>query len=151
MAGNHSRTSMNKDEVLRDNRLDTLIPWYIKAKLSNCENVIFNTANIDPTISNWIIRGNKYLMVHGDYDSFSESGISKLVMMLGFKPTAIFYGHFHRCSFDEIADIKIIRSGSFSGAVDDYTISKRMSGSPSQMVCVIDDNGVQTCYPIKLI
>lgn len=151
VAGNHSRTSMNKDEVLRDNRLDTLIPWYIKAKLSNCENVIFNTANIDPTISNWIIRGNKYLMVHGDYDSFSESGISKLVMMLGFKPTAIFYGHFHRCSFDEIADIKIIRSGSFSGAIDDYTISKRMSGSPSQMVCVIDDNGVRTCYPIKLI
>lgn len=150
VAGNHSRTSMNKDEVLRNNRLDTLIPWYIKAKLSNCQSVVFNEDNIDPTISNWVIRGNKYLLVHGDYDSFSESGISKLVMMLGYKPTAIFYGHFHKCSYDEIADIKLIRSGSFSGAVDDYTISKRMSGSSSQMVCVVDDSGVQTVYPIKL-
>lgn len=150
VSGNHSRTSMNKDAVLRNNRLDTLIPWYIKAKLSTSPHIVFNEENIDPTISNWIIRGKKYLLVHGDYDSFSESGISKLVMMLGYKPEAIFYGHFHKCSYDEISDIKLIRSGSFSGAVDDYTISKRMSGSPSQMVCVIDDSGVQTCYPVQL-
>ena len=82
---------MNKDEVLRDNRLDTLIPWYIKAKLEHITNISFYEDNIDPTISDWEIRGNFYLMVHGDYDSFSERGISKLVMMLGFKPEGIFY------------------------------------------------------------
>lgn len=150
VAGNHSRTSMNKDEVLRNNRLDTLIPWYIKAKLSHINNIGFCENNIDPTISNWEIRGNKYLMVHGDYDSYSESGISRLVMMLGFKPTGIFYGHLHRCSYDDIANVKIIRSGSFCGAIDDYTVTKRFSGSPSQMVCVLNDNGVVACYPIEL-
>lgn len=150
VSGNHSRTSMNKDEVLRDNRLDTLIPWYIKAKLGHIHNIIFYDNNIDPTISDWWIRDKAYLMVHGDYDSFSERGISKLVMMLGFKPEGIFFGHFHRCSYDEIAGVKIVRSGSFSGTVDDYTITKRLSGSPSQMVCVINNDGIEVCYPVAL-
>jgi len=72
------------------------------------------------------------------------------VMMLGYKPTAIFYGHLHRCSYDDISGVKIIRSGSFCGTVDDYTISKRLSGKASQMVCVLDHTGVTTCYPIDL-
>lgn len=150
VSGNHSRTSMNKDEVLRNNRLDTLIPWYTKAKLSHIKNISFCEDNIDPTISNWEIRSKKYLMVHGDYDSFSESGISKLVLLLGYKPEGIFYGHLHRCSYDSIADVKIIRSGSFCGAIDDYTITKRFSGVPSQMVCVLNSDGVKACYPIEL-
>ena len=150
VAGNHSRTSF-KDQVLRGNRLDNLIPWYMKAKLSHLQNVIFiDDENYDSTIATCIIRGNEYLLVHGDWDSYSESGVSKLVMMLNFKPRGIFYGHLHRCSYDDIANIKIVRSGSFSGTTDDYTISKRLSGKPSQMVCVIDNNGIKCCYPVQL-
>lgn len=150
VAGNHSRTFF-KDQVLRGNRLDNLIPWYMKAKLSHIDNIKFiDDQNYDATIGCCTVRGKEYLMVHGDFDSFSEKGVSKLVMMLGFKPTAIFYGHLHRCSFDDIAGVKIIRSGSFSGTSDDYTISKRLSGQPSQMVCVVDSNGINACYPVQL-
>lgn len=150
VAGNHSRTSF-KDQVLRGNRLDNLIPWYMKAKLSHIDNISFvDDDNYDATIGCCAIRGHRYWLVHGDFDSFSENGVSKLVLMMGYKPTAIFYGHLHRCSYDEISDVKIIRSGSFSGASDDYTISKRMSGSPSQMVCVVDGNGINAFYPIEL-
>lgn len=150
VAGNHSRTSF-KDQVLRGNRLDNLIPWYMKAKLSHIDNIKFiDDQNYDATIGCCTVRGKEYLMVHGDFDSFSEKGVSKLVMMLGFKPTAIFYGHLHRCSFDDIAGVKIIRSGSFSGTSDDYTVSKRLSGQPSQMVCVVDSNGINACYPVQL-
>lgn len=150
VAGNHSRTSF-KDQVLRGNRLDNLIPWYMKAKLSHLDNVKFiDDENYDATIGKCDIRGQKYLLVHGDYDSYSENGVSKLVMMLGFKPHAILFGHLHRCSYDDIAGVKIIRSGSFSGTVDDYTISKRLCGAPSQMVCVVDSTGVNACYPIEL-
>lgn len=150
VAGNHSRTSF-KDQVLRGNRLDNLIPWYMKAKLSHINNICFvDDDNYDSTIGRLNIRGNEYLMVHGDFDSYSEQGVSKLVMMLGVKPTAIFYGHLHRCSYDDIAGVKIIRSGSFSGTSDDYTISKRLYGRPSQMVCIIDDGGINACYPIEL-
>ena len=150
VAGNHSRTSF-KDQCLRGNRLDNLIPWYMKAKLSSVENVSFiDNQNYDSTIGTSTIRGNEYLMVHGDFDSFSESGVSKLVMMLDHKPKAIFYGHLHRCSYDEIAGVKIIRSGSFCGTSDNYTVQKRLSGKASQMVCIATNKGIIACYPVEL-
>jgi predicted phosphodiesterase len=150
VAGNHSRTSF-KDQVLRGNRLDNLIPWYMKAKLEHIVNIHFiDNYNYDSTIGRCTIRGNEYILVHGDFDSYSEKGVSRLVLMLGFKPTAILYGHLHRCSYDDIAGVKIIRSGSFCGTSDDYTVSKRLSGLPSQMVCVADTNGVFACYPVEL-
>lgn len=152
--GNHSRMSF-KDQVLRDERLDELIPWYMSAKLSHLENIYFvpETENYDPTVGCVEINQNKYLLVHGDYDSFSESGISKLLMMLDLKTSdvdAIFYGHLHRCSYDDISNVKIIRSGSFCGTGDDFTVSKRLSGSPSQMVCVVGEHGIDACYPVRL-
>ena len=70
--------------------------------------------------------------------------------MLNFKQKGKYYCHLHRCSYDDIANVKIIRSGSFSGTTDDYTISKRLSGKPSQMVCVIDRDGIKSCYPVSL-
>lgn len=150
VAGNHSRTHF-KDEVLRGNRLDNLVPWYVKAKLSHVENVTFIDAyNYDQTIGVCNIRGNKYIMVHGDFDDYSEKGVSKLVMMLGIIPKAIFYGHMHRCSYDDVSGVKIVRSGSFSGTIDDYTISKRLKGYPQQMVCVVNDDGIKSCYPVNL-
>lgn len=150
VAGNHSRTSY-KDQVLRGNRLDNLIPWYMKAKLAHLSNVHFvDNDNYDATIGNFNIRDHEYLIVHGDFDGFNENGVSKLVMMLGYKPTGIFYGHLHRCSYDDVAGVKIVRSGSFSGTSDDYTISKRITGKPQQMVCVLNDRGIFACYPIEL-
>lgn len=150
VAGNHSRTSY-KDQVLRGNRLDNLIPWYMKAKLAHLSNVHFvDDDNYDATIGNFNIRDHEYLIVHGDFDGFNENGVSKLVMMLGYKPTGIFYGHLHRCSYDDVAGVKIVRSGSFSGTSDDYTISKRITGKPQQMVCVLNDRGIFACYPIEL-
>ena len=106
--------------------------------------------NHDTTIGCFAIRGHRYLIVHGDYDGFNESGVSKLVMMLGYKPTAIMYGHMHRCSYDDISGVKIIRSGSFNGVSEDYLVSRRITGKPQQMVCVLNDAGVSSCYPVEL-
>lgn len=150
VAGNHSRTSF-KDQTLRGNRLDNLIPWYMKAKLAHLANIAFiDDANHDSTIGCCTIRGKQYLLVHGDFDDFNEKGLSKLIMMIGYKPYAIFYGHFHCNAYKDVSGVELIRSGSFCGTSDDYTISKRMSGSPSQMVCVVDNSGISALYPIKL-
>ena len=150
VAGNHSRTSY-KDDVLRGNRLDNLIPWYMKAALSHIGNVHFiDKYNYDETICNIKVRGNEYLGVHGDFDSFSDAGVSKLVMMLGHKPTGIFYGHMHHNSFDDISGVKIMRSGGFAGTGDNYSIQKRLYGEPGQMVAIVGDNGVECIYPIDL-
>lgn len=151
VAGNHSRVNPKKDQVLRDERLDDLCLWYLKAKLNNLKNVFFvDDKNYDSTIGVFYIRDKEYLLCHGDYDSFSESGISKLVMMIGHKFAGLLVGHLHRCSLDEIAGVKILRSGSFSGAIDNYTVQKRISGNPSQLVCVINSDGIEALYPICL-
>jgi predicted phosphodiesterase len=74
-------------------------------------------------------------------------------MMLDLKTRdvdAIFYGHLHRCSYDDISNVKIIRSGSFCGTGDDFTVSKRLSGKPTQMVCIVEDEGITACYPVSL-
>lgn len=150
MSSNHCRLG-KKDEVLRDERLDSIVLWYAKAKLQNISNIVFaEEENIDPTIAKNTIRGKIYYFVHGDYDSFSESGINKLIAMTKEFPSCICYGHLHKNSFDDINDVKIIRSGSFAGTYDDYTISKRISGKPSQMMFVADSNGVNTLIPVTL-
>ena len=147
--GNHSRLGL-KDECLRDERLDDLIVWYMKAKLEVLNNVYFIEEKYDATISAMNIRGNEYWLAHGDYDRFSEAGINKLIAFLGHKPTALFVGHLHHCSFDDINDVKMIRSGSFAGTCDDYTVSKRLYSKPSQMVCIVDEYGIKAMYPVML-
>lgn len=150
VGGNHSRLS-KKDEVLRDERLDDMIIWYLKAKLQNIVNIIFaEDENIDVTIAKNTIRGKVYYTVHGDYDSYSESGINKLVMMTKEIPHAVLMGHLHHNSYDDINDIKIVRSGSFAGTGDDYTISKRITGSPSQVMLVVSSDGIENFIPVNL-
>lgn len=150
VAGNHSRIGF-KEEVVRGERLDNLIPWYVKAKLGHLSNVVFiDDQKYDDTISAFKVRGKEYLLVHGDFDNFTEAGVSRLVMMLGFKPTGVFYGHLHHCSYDDVANIKMIRSGSLCGTCDDYTVSKRLLSNPAQMVCVANAQGIQALYPVRL-
>lgn len=149
VAGNHSRIGL-KDDVLRDERLDNIIPWYMKAKLEHINKIIFmDQYNVDPTIGDFSIRGNKIVIVHGDYDTFSESGVAKLTMMLRYIPDIIIMGHLHHSEFTNVADVDIVRSGSLCGACNDYEVSKRIYGKPQQMVLTIGDEGITSFYPIK--
>jgi hypothetical protein len=150
VAGNHTRIG-KKDDVLRDERLDNIIPWYAKAKLSNVSNVRFlDEQKFDSTISYLDIKGKRYFAVHGDYDSFDANGVQRLSMMCGEIPTGVFYGHKHTCSYTEVANTSLVMSGSFSGAGDDYCIKKRIKGRASQAVCVVDKNGINAFYPVSL-
>ena len=69
------------------------------------------------------IRNKIYIAVHGDYDKYSNTGVSNLCMYLGFIPYAITYGHLHTCAIDESNGVKMIRGGSLAGSGDDYTIN----------------------------
>ena len=95
-------------------------------------------------------NGKTYIGVHGDYDAFSKSGVSSLCMSLGFLPYAITFGHMHTCSVDETNSVKMIRGGSLAGCGDSYTIEKRLTGKPSQMVCICTNKGVRAYCPIEL-
>lgn len=144
VAGNHSRLSL-KDMSPKDERLDDLIPFYIKARLQNLENVHILDDKIDNTIYITNIRGLNYCGVHGDMDSVSN--ILKLVEMLPEKIYAILMGHMHHNQTNNIQGYKTVMSGSLMG-IDDYCIEKRILGKPQQNVCVCDDKGIKCIYDI---
>ena len=149
VVGNHSRMD-RKEDSLHDERLDDIITWGVELSLQHIENIHMLKSNFDSGIAEMIIRDKIYISVHGDYDKYSKSGVSNLCMHLGFIPYAITYGHLHTCAVDDANGVKMIRGGSLAGSGDDYTIEKRLSGKPSQMVCVCNQKGVACYYPIEL-
>ena len=149
VAGNHSRID-KKDDSLHSERLDDLVGWVVNSSLQHINNIIFLKNRLDIGIAEMDIRGKKYVSVHGDYDKFSKSGVENLVMMIGYIPYAVLFGHLHVCSLDECNGVKMIRGGSLAGAGDQYTIEKRLSGKPAQMICICNDKGVDCYYPVEL-
>lgn len=149
VAGNHSRID-KKDDALHSERLDDLVGWVVNSSLQHIDNIIFLPNGLDIGIGEMTIRGKQYVSVHGDYDKFSKSGVENLVMMIGYIPYAVLFGHLHVCSLDECNGVKMIRGGSLAGAGDQYTIEKRLSGKPAQMICVCDEKGIDCYYPVEL-
>lgn len=149
VVGNHSRMD-RKDDALHDERLDDIISWGVELSLKHIDNFYMLKTNLDSGIATMDIRNKIYIAVHGDYDRYTNTGVSNLCMHLGFIPYAITYGHLHTCAIDEANGVKMIRGGSLAGSGDDYTIEKRLSGKPSQMVCVCNNKGVICYYPIEL-
>lgn len=149
VSGNHSRLD-KKEDALHDERLDDLISWIVENSLKHIENVTTLHRNLDTGIVDLNIRSKSYIAVHGDYDTFTRKGVANLVLMLGFVPYAVTFGHLHTCAVDECNGIKMIRGGSLAGSGDSYTIEKRLSGKPSQMVCVCSDKGVDAYYTVEL-
>lgn len=149
VVGNHTRID-KKEDAIHDERLDDIIPWSINLILHQIDNFHLLNRNIDIGIADINIRGKSYIAVHGDYDAFCKSGVSNLVTMLGFSPYAVTMGHMHTCAIDEVNGIKMIRGGNLAGSGDQYTIEKRLTGKPSQMVCVCTEKGVKAFYPIEL-
>lgn len=151
VSGNHSRLNPNKDCTLRDERLDNLIAWSVCGLLKHIRNFHDMThKKFDDTIAEANIYGKNYLLIHGDMDSISKTGIGNLVTMLGFCPEYIVCGHKHTPAMNEFNGIRVYQSGSMPGSGDDHTVSNRMSGKPSQTVLVCDSKGVVCNYNIDL-
>lgn len=149
VVGNHTRMD-RKDEALHDERLDDIVAWGVELTLQHIDNFHVLKRKLDVGISDMDIRGKTYIAVHGDMDGYNKSGVSNLCLQIGFVPYAITYGHLHTCAVDETNGVKMIRGGSLAGSGDDYTIEKRLSGKPSQMVCICNNRGVVCYYPVEL-
>lgn len=147
VGGNHSRPTQDKKESLKGERLDYLIPWYLKARLSNVDNIRILDNCIDDTFSILNIRGKNYLNVHGDYDNFER--IDKVIRMTGEDIYAVHMGHKHHNKTETIHGYKVFMSGSFAG-MDDFCIEKRIYGYAQQLVCVVDSKGIVCSYDIDL-
>lgn len=151
VAGNHSRIQP-KDVATKDERLDNLIIWYLHSKFENYPTISVTPfdKNIDSTVAEFVIRGKRFISVHGDYDPFTDAAMAKFVMWLGELPYAILSGHMHTPSFKDVSSVMCVQSGSLCGSGDDYTVGKRLRGYPSQTVLVVGDDGVDAIYPMRL-
>lgn len=150
VAGNHSRLAEKKDAT-RDERLDDLIGFYLKARLANYPNVYVEDQagdKIDATIACVNIEGKDYALVHGDMDSIPH-GVQTLQTMVGHPIYGVVCGHKHHSYFEYVDGIRVVMAGSFV-SMDDFAISKRLYSEPEQTVCVCDGSGIRCMYNVPL-
>ncbi len=150
VSGNHSRID-KKEDALHDERLDDIISWAVGLCLKDQNNFhVMEHRKLDSGIVDINIGQKTYIGTHGDFDSFSKSGVSDLTMMLGFLPYAILRGHMHYPAMSEFNGVKMIQSGSLAGSGDDYTIEKRLTSNPSQTMLVCDEHGIDAIYNVNM-
>lgn len=153
VSGNHSRINPNKEQHLRGEELDEMIPFCLQIQFANNSKIkICNegTTKVDATITAFRTRGKKlFYVVHGDKDSPS-SVVKNLTLISGVKPDGIIMGHRHHNAFDTEHNVKIIQCGCVVG-MDDYCVDRRISGRPEQCVVITSNNRTIKClYDIGL-
>lgn len=146
--GNHSRISPKKEDALDGENMDVLLPFYLKARMQNFENITICDNNIEPEIAMFNIRGNNIFAAHGHKDSLSNV-VQNFTLMFGIKPQIVLLGHRHTNSMETVYDTKVIQSGCVSGS-DNYATSIRKTNRPEQTVSVIGDGGLICLYDIQL-
>ena len=148
VAGNHSRINPNKEEHLRGEELEEMIPFCLRLQFVNNDKVNICDCmenKIDNTVSAFKTRGDKlFYIVHGDKDTPSNV-VKNLTLMSGQKPDGIIMGHRHHNAFDTEHSVKIIQCGCVVGT-DDYCVDKRMSGEPEQCVVITSKNRTVKCF-----
>lgn len=146
--GNHSRVQSRKDENLKGENFDILVPFLLAAMLQNFKNIAIHDKNVEESVAMFNVRGQKVFGVHGDKDSM-ESVVQKLTMVWGVKPDIVLAGHRHTNGMRTIFDSKVIESGSVSGP-DNYCMDKRLRNKPEQMALVVSEAGLECFYDIQL-
>lgn len=146
--GNHSRVSPKKEDSLDGENMDVLLPFYLKARMQNIENITICDNTVEPEIAMFNIRGNNVFASHGHKDSPSNV-VQNFTMMFGIKPQIVLLGHRHTNSMETVYDTKVIQSGCVSGS-DNYATSIRKTNRPEQTVSVIGEDGLICLYDIQL-
>lgn len=146
--GNHSRIVAKKEDALDGENMDILLPFYLKARLQNIENVSICDNTIEPEIAMFNIRGNNVFAAHGHKDR-PVNVVQNFTMMFGVKPDIVLLGHRHTNGLTTVFDTKVIESGCVSGT-DAYAVSIRKTNKPEQTVSVIGNNGLICLYDIQL-
>ena len=150
VSGNHSRISPNKEDQLKGEELDALVPFYLELLFAKNDNIKIHKNEIDDTIISFRTRGGKlFYGVHGDKDSLSNV-VKNLTLMTGVKPDGIIICHRHHNAMNTEHGVKIIQCGSAIG-MDNYCIDHRISGRPEQWVVITNNKSTIKClYDIGL-
>lgn len=146
VAGNHSRLSPKKEEHVKGENLDELIPFCLNLMFSACGNVeICEDGYVDESINTFTTRGGKlFYIVHGDKDAPSTV-VQKLTLMTGVKPDGVIMAHRHHNAYDTVYKTKIIQAGCVVGT-DNHCVDLRIVGDPEQVVAITNARRAVKCF-----
>lgn len=140
-AGNHSRSTPNKEECPRGENFDLLIPYACKKDLKNVPNVYIADNYLGYDIATFKVRGHMVYATHGDKDTPQNVvyNMTKFARKVNLPmPDICYLGHRHTNGLTTIDDVKIIESGCIDG-MDSFSIDKRLVGTPEQTVVVVTE------------
>lgn len=147
---NHSRLEPNKNDSMDLESLVRIIPWYLKERLCNNENVHIHENEFGADIITCKILGHDIIGVHGDQDS-PVTGIDKLTLMTHRHYDLFCTAHRHHFYMDEKNHCMIVGNSSLMGT-DSYAEKLRLSSEPSQTFIIATKDNVCDCiYRIKLV
>ena len=148
--GNHSRLDPDLEKTLRKERMDSLIPWYCKAKLRDCPNVIFHDNDFDSSVGTFEIGEKIFACVHGDLEKDLKITATTLEKSMERHIDYLLAGHMHVPEM-RAEDTMYIRNGSVCGSGDDYTMRKRLFSPPYQVFMVLSQYGeVESIHTVNL-
>lgn len=146
VAGNHSRLSPKKEDHIKGENLDELIPFCLNLMFAGCDNVeICEDGYIDESINTFTTRGGKlFYVVHGDKD-VPSTVVQRLTLMTGVKPDGIIMAHRHHNAYDTEYNTKILQSGCVVGT-DNHCVDLRIVGEPEQVVAITNSRRTVKCF-----
>lgn len=148
IGGNHSRVS-EKDDAMLGEMLDDLVPFYVRARLANCKNVHVFEHKYETGFESFYIGNLHTVLVHGDYDVMSETGVAKLERLTQGLVDVLIGAHLHENAFKNMSKVHVLQGGTLSGSGDEYTFKKRLTCDPSQMMGYFDaDSKLRAVIPV---
>ena len=139
---NHSRINKNKKEHIEKESFSRFIPWHLKTRLSNINNIkiIENKINDIEEFDIGIIDifHERAIFTHG-HNGRINTTISDLALMTRVFPIAVFVGHYHKNLEDETHSIDLIMNPSGIGT-GEYAKNIRKSSKPRQKMTIFENN-----------
>ena len=138
---NHSRLEPDKKESLDLESLALLIPWYLKARLSDYD-ININSNEYDPEIISFTACNGKYNIggAHGHKDS-PKAIASRLAMLTKKNHDMVLTAHLHHFAADEQNEVIVVSNGSLMGT-DDHAKGGRYTSKASQNVIIVNERSV---------
>lgn len=137
--GNHGRSMASKEEAIRGENFDLLIPYVLSKDFKRVENVFIEENTLDVNIATFNVRGWNVYASHGDKENEKTVvyNMTKLARRTGYPlPDMCYLGHRHTNGLSTVDEVKVIQSGCVDG-MDSYAIDGRFVGSPEQTVTVV--------------
>ena len=137
--GNHGRSMASKEEAIRGENFDLLVPYVLSKDFKRVENVFIEENTLDVNIATFNVRGWNVYASHGDKENEKTVvyNMTKLARRAGYPlPDMCYLGHRHTNGLSTVDEVKVIQSGCVDG-MDSYAIDGRFVGSPEQTVTVV--------------